>query len=418
MGGDLPHQLDDGQVLGTHTLALAAGDAVGSSAVGLGELCIVCEVDGPALLLQILAHVLVVQGEVARDGDVHGTSVRAVGAAGAGHGDLPVDDVGGGVGHGDLLGREGLKVRHKVCVVAQLLDVAHAGQDHHHVLLRGREADRPGGDGGVGIGVFEHPFGGLRQLCKRPALDGLHHHDGFMVLCRRLIHRAGLDPFALPVEVVELDLYKFHLRVLCQDLVQQLRRVVEGKARVLDEPLRLLVQQPVEAVKLLVLGVTARLDAVQEVVVEVARAGLLELLVEDAVAILEGVEEGAVELGRQGEALARVAVDNGGFGGLLTLEAVIHDGGVKVGEASADEEVHHLLELFDIDARVVVGVEKGQAHQAEAEFFHRITSFSYLCNHNTKTRRRQGNTRKSCARCSRAGNMPRVREYSGSRKSA
>ena len=99
--------------------------------------------------------------------------------------------------------------------------------------------------------------------------------------------------------------------MLCQDLIQKLRRIVEGKARMLYQTLRLLVQQPVEAVKLLVLGVAARLNAVQEVVVKIPGAGLLELLVKDAVPILEGVEERTVEFCSQREAVARVAVNDG-----------------------------------------------------------------------------------------------------------
>ena len=56
----------------------------------------------------------------------------------------------------------------------------------------------------------------------------------------------------------------------------------------LYEALRFLVQQPAEAIVLFVLGVAACLNAVQKVVVEVPGAGLLELLIEDAVAVLKG----------------------------------------------------------------------------------------------------------------------------------
>ena len=64
----------------------------------------------------------------------------------------------------------------------------------------------------------------------------------------------------------------------------------------LYQSLGFLVQQPAEAVELLILGIVARLHAVDQVVIEIADAGLLQLLIENSVTILKAVEESAVEL--------------------------------------------------------------------------------------------------------------------------
>ena len=190
------------------------------------------------------------------------------------------------------------------------------------------------------------------------------------MLLRRLIDGAGLDPFALPVQIVELDLDELHFRVLRQDPVQQLRRVVEGKAYMPHQALTPLLQKPVEAVILFIDRVAVGLDAMQQIIVEILRAGQLQLLLKDAVAVLKGVDKVAVELGGQRETIPGPAVHQRGLDRPLGLKAVIRDGRVEIGEASFQEKVHHSLELFQIDALFIVGVQQGKPHQAEAKIFH------------------------------------------------
>ena len=113
--------------------------------------------------------------------------------------------------------------------------------------------------------------------------------------------------------------------------------------------------------------VAALLDAVKQVVVEVASAGLLELLVKDLVAILKAIEEAVMELGGQRKALARIAIDEGLLGNALACKAVVHPGGIKVGEALGHKQVDHLLDLLNVDRRTVGGVGLRQTHEAKAE---------------------------------------------------
>ena len=155
-----------------------------------------------------------------------------------------------------------------------------------------------------------------------------------------------------------------------EDLVEQLGRVVEREPGVLHKPLLFLLEKPCEAVVFLIVRIASGLDAVQQVVVEIARAGLPELLVENLVAVLQRVEEGAVQFCSEREAVAGMAVDERLLGHTLAGEAVVHPRCVEIGEALFEEQVDHLLHLLHVHAGGAVGVELGQTHESEAEFFH------------------------------------------------
>ena len=62
------------------------------------------------------------------------------------------------------------------------------------------------------------------------ALDRFHNDNGFPVLAGDFVAGTGLDGLAVPVNVIELELDKFHLRVLGQDFVEQFGAVMERKA--------------------------------------------------------------------------------------------------------------------------------------------------------------------------------------------
>ena len=91
--GNIFEEVDDRKVLGTYAFALAAGNTVFRFPPLFRKMSVVCKIDRPALLLKILPHILVVQGEILRDGDVHGTSFGTVVAGGTGDCNLAVDDI-------------------------------------------------------------------------------------------------------------------------------------------------------------------------------------------------------------------------------------------------------------------------------------------------------------------------------------
>ena len=106
-----------------------------------------------------------------------------------------------------------------------------------------------------------------------------------------LIAFAGLHALAVPVEVVQLQLHELDLGVFGQHAVQHVGMVMERETHVLDEPLALFFGQPGKTVEFLVNFVVLDPDVVQQVVVKVAGAGLLQLGVEDLVAVLFAVQE-------------------------------------------------------------------------------------------------------------------------------
>ena len=79
-------------MLRTYVFALTAGNTVFRFASLFGKKCIVREIDRPAFFFKILPHVFVIQGEILRDSDVHGTAFRTVMACRAGYRDPAVDD--------------------------------------------------------------------------------------------------------------------------------------------------------------------------------------------------------------------------------------------------------------------------------------------------------------------------------------
>ena len=300
---------------------------------------------------------------------MHGAALGAVGAARAGHRDVRVDDGHGLLDAGFLPGVQRAEILHIAGVVQQLGHIAHAGEHDLHVGLAGRETDGPGRHRGFRRVGFEHFLHRPGHFGQRAALDRLHDDDRLAVLFGYLIAFAGLHALAVPVQIIDLELYKLHFRVLGQDAVQQVRMVVEGKADVPDHTLFLLLLQPGKAVQLFVDLVVLGAHVVQQVVVKIPRAGLFQLGVEDLVPILQRMDEARMQFVRQGEAVPRMAAGQRLLDGVLALERTIHPGRVKVGEPPFEEDVHHLPGLPDVDAARIVGVRQRQPHQAEPQFF-------------------------------------------------
>ena len=133
---------------------------------------------------------------------------------------------------------------------------------------------------------FEHILCLLRKLCQCTALDRLHDYDLFAMLYRRLIALAGLHLCIFPVQIVQLQLYEFCLRMLCEYLVKHLCAVVERKSDVLYLPLRLFLHRKTKAVQTLHRLVMLCVQRVQKIVVKILNAAFFPLLVENALHIL------------------------------------------------------------------------------------------------------------------------------------
>ena len=126
-----------------------------------------------------------------------------------------------------------------------------------------------------------------------------------------------------------------------------------------------------ETIELLDLAVVRDIEVVQQVVVEIADAALLQLFGEDAFLVALGLEKHRRQLGRQREGVAAVTLDQRAAHDLLALEFVIHVGRVEVGEPAFQEGVDHPFDLRDVYFREVFRVGERQAHAPEPQFLGR-----------------------------------------------
>ena len=158
-----------------------------------------------------------------------------------------------------------------------------------------------------------------------------------------------------------------------EDLVEQLRAVVERESDVADTPLGFHAGGEGEAVEALDGAVVRGVEIVQQVVVEVVDAAFRELFGEDPLLIPFGFEEHRRELGGQCEAAAGMTLDERLAHDALAVEIVVHVGRVEVGEAPFEEGVDHAFDLGDVHGLEVAGLCERQPHTAESQFAHRLT---------------------------------------------
>ena len=219
----------------------------------------------------------------------------------------------------------------------------------------------------------EESFGGGRNRRQRTSLDRFHHHDRLAVTARHVVAAVRLDAGIVPVEVVDLQLHELRFGVRREDLVEQLRAVVERESDVADTPLGFHAGGEGEAVEALDGAVVRGVEVVQQVVVEVVDAAFRELFGEDPLLIPFGFEEHRRELGGQCEAAAGMTLDERLAHDALAVEIMVHVGRVEVGEAPFEEGVDHAFDLGDVHGLEVAGLCERQPHTAESQFAHRLT---------------------------------------------
>lgn len=359
--GHVLQVLLDGELLGADLLAPAAAGAVRGLARPGGEGAVVHHAVG----VPAHAAVVVVQIEIGPHGDIFRTDLGTLAAVGAVDLRLRAEDGRGLLNDLLLLLVQGDEVLHVGGVVLHLLHGGHAGEHHQHVVQAGGKPDAPGGDGQLRLLPAHQLLRLRREMDQLAALHRLHDHHLLAVFHRRLIAGPGLDGFAVPVEVVQLQLDDLHLRVLGEDLVQHRRTVVEGEAQVADLPLVPQLFHLLKGVELLRLGVGGGVQGVEPVVVHIVGAQPLELLGKIPAGVPVVLQQEGGQLGGDGEGVPGMPVHQGRLDGLLALSAVVDVGGVKVGEAPLQKFVRHFAERLEVHL-VVLPVDDGQAHGAEA----------------------------------------------------
>ena len=107
----------------------------------------------------------------------------------------------------------------------------------------------------------------------------------------------------------------------------------------------------------------------QEVVKELHTA-VFQLLGKVLIHIRCFLELDERQLGGQGKAIPGMALDQCLPHSLFTGDAVVHIGGIEVGEATLQEGVHHLFKQRHINGGDIIGVDHRQPHTAKTKFFH------------------------------------------------
>ena len=295
-------QVADGQILRADALAETALEALGGLAVALGE-------DGPVVagLVPILELAVLVQaGEDIRDQDPHRAAVGAVAAGGAGDQILGAEEV------ADLLDRralqlvQGLRLDHEGEVVVHLVQVAHAGEDHRHLLKARGEAQSHAGRRLTELLVERYGVFG-QTLDERAALDRLHDDDRLAVADAGFVDALGIHGDVAVVQIVELDLDDLDLRVGGQDLVQDLGGVVEGQADVADLALALEFEGGLIGAAGLELLKVPGVLGVHQIEVEVFHPAGLELANKDWPYIIFGRKHGLRKLAGKEVTTTRIA---------------------------------------------------------------------------------------------------------------
>ena len=130
---------------------------------------------------------------------------------------------------------------------------------------------------------------------------------------------SGLNVGILPVKIVYLKLYELSFRMICEDLVQDLRRIVEGDTGMFYKTFCLGIPDEVPYAVLLVPVHALVIQRVQKIKVEVSGSGPFQADLKLCQGLLLGLDSpiGGVQLAGQIVGVSGVPVAKSLLGGLL-----------------------------------------------------------------------------------------------------
>ena len=111
------------------------------------------------------------------------------------------------------------------------------------------------------------------------------------------------------------------------------------------------------------------LDVVEQIVVDVVHAQILQLALECLLDLLFRDQQKGRELGGYRIAVSGMPLHQGLPGGLLALPVVIDKAGVEVGISCLQESVHHPIQLRIVKVGRVTA-NHGQSHHSKSKVFH------------------------------------------------
>ena len=206
----------------------------------------------------------------------------------------------------------------------------------------------------------------FRQIDQRAALDGLHDDGRLTEFAADLQALAGLDGRIVPVDVIELNLHNLNLRILGQDLIQDVRLIVEGDAEMADLALRQQLQRRFIRADFLVLTEAVLVLCVHQVIIEIINAAGCQLCIEQRTHVLRIRNKVAGELIGQDVAFTGIAAGQAVAQGRFALAAEVAVRRVEIVEAVCKERVYHPAGQLLVHLAVL----HGQAHTAKAKFLH------------------------------------------------
>ena len=176
------------------------------------------------------------------------------------------------------------------------------------------------------------------------------------------------------VGIVDLELHKLHVGMVAEDLLQQGRTVVKGKTDVLDESLVLQLVHIVPNAIAVVSFQIDRIDAMQEIEIEVACTRTLQTHLDFVLRLFlaRTGKSRSIEFVRQIIAFARIATTQS----LLCsrFRTRIDVSRVEILSSCCYESIHHLLGLFQVGRFVC---QLRQAHESEAQLHAILHKFTH-----------------------------------------
>ena len=346
-------------MLGTGSLTLTAADAAGGSAA-LFHIAL----KAGAAVFPAEHGTGIETGEHGGNIDLHGAAVGAVAAGGTGDEIHAVKNAPHFRNGFVFLSLQRTEVFHKAKVIRHLFLAAHAGEHHHHALLRGGIADGIAGVASA-LQTVQNGSGLLRQVHQIAALYRLHDDGRLSVSAADLQTGHAPDHRAVRVQIVKLDLYRFNAGLLGEDPVQHLRRVVEGHADMPDLSLGLQLPGNVEGPAVHIFIVPCTAHGVHQVKVKVFHPAGLKLRGKEGADIRFLIKKSEGELVGQYKAFPGVSGDETFSQRCLALAAQIGPGRVKIVEAALHKQICHPRKTGQVD----LIFQLRQSHAAEAKIF-------------------------------------------------
>ena len=178
-----------------------------------------------------------------------------------------------------------------------------------------------------------------------------------------------------PVRIVQLQLYKLHIRMLGQQFIQQPGTAVERESPVSDQPLCLQLFHEFPDAEIIIQGKIFLFDRMQQIIIDVTGMGPLQTgvkLLSGALRIL--FAHPGIQFGRQRKTLSGIAVDQRCTSRQLRGTIVIDIGRIKIHHSRFHEGIDHLFGLFHVDRSVC---PLRQTHQTKPQLRGMFTKITF-----------------------------------------